>query len=670
MKILKFLAIALIAMGMCASAKAQTPPGGYGPTIGGGGGGGLAPTPGVTGPPTNGLIGQYEILSTDSVSALADTSGQGNNGTGTVGTAPTIGANGGVVCNGAGAASLPAALNGALTIGMYLTVSSPGSPTQFYSPLGGNGNGATSHAIQIIFNNSFSSGSGVGSNDATADNINNVQTWSNFSFTDQTTQGFMGNGSFILTMAAADHFYLNGVETGYITQGTSAGKQTTGNYQVCGAAAGSGLSLSTYGNNMTVRKLYFYNRVLTAPEIAQLNQWMNLDGTAVAAAPSLVNASAVNPNLIIVGDSITNGHGILAPYGSAMKVASAQSYVVNQVGVTGERASNIASNTSYGEGVWCNPNAQDNLIFLFLGTNDVALGGTPASAIKALGTIIGYWKTNCPNGRVLVATMLSRASNDTNEQAITTSLLNNWQAMGASGLVDFMSDPNIGATGADANTTYFSDGVHPTQGGSYDDLTPIAQRAVNRATGNLSWATATTYSSGAPAATSITAATEATNTVTITSTLNPPVGACVVIAGVTPAGYNSPTSGCWFVLTTGASSFTYWNTTSGLGAGSVFGTAAVPLQKDQDVYAILGGSSAAQNFTLESCLGYSGQSIYLMVTDTNAWTVTPFVSGETINGQTTLTTPAATNGNHPVVQLKAIPGAVGTGGCTWQASLQ
>src|SRR5204863_1676735 len=140
---------------------------------------------------------------------------------------------------------------------------------------------------------------------------------------------------------------------------------------------------------------------------------------------------------------------------------------------------------------------------------------------------------------------------------------------------------NLGADGASVSTTYFQDGIHPTHFGGTNDVTPIFQRAINRLYGNTSWTSATTYTSGAAAATAITAASESTNTVTITSTLNPPVGSTVTIAGVTPSGYN----GSYTVLTTGASSVTYFNV-SGLGASTVFGTAALALQKDADEYTI------------------------------------------------------------------------------------
>lgn len=67
----------------------------------------------------------------------------------------------------------------------------------------------------------------------------------------------------------------------------------------------------------------------------------------------------------------------------------------------------------------------------------------------------------------------------------------------------------------------------------------------------------------------ITAASENGPTVTITSALNPGVNVQVNIAGVTPPGYN----GTFFVTSSSSTQFQY-STTSGLGSGTVLGTAA------------------------------------------------------------------------------------------------
>jgi|SRR6267378_4731043 len=69
----------------------------------------------------SGLMAEYRILPTETVTSLIDYSGNGNTATGTTGTAPTIIANtGGINCGGAGAVTLPSALNSALTVMVYM----------------------------------------------------------------------------------------------------------------------------------------------------------------------------------------------------------------------------------------------------------------------------------------------------------------------------------------------------------------------------------------------------------------------------------------------------------------------------------------------------------------------------------------------------------------------
>lgn len=74
----------------------------------------------------------------------------------------------------------------------------------------------------------------------------------------------------------------------------------------------------------------------------------------------------------------------------------------------------------------------------------------------------------------------------------------------------------------------------------------------------------------------ISAASEATNTVTITTGAvlhGYVVGQFVNITGVTPAGYN----GNWQIVTVpSTTTFTYTNPTAGLGAGTIFGTVQTP----------------------------------------------------------------------------------------------
>jgi hypothetical protein len=243
-------------------------------------------------------------------------------------------------------------------------------------------------------------------------------------------------------------------------------------------------------------------------------------------------------------------------------------------------------------------------------------------------------------------------------------------------MIDMASDPNLGADGAYSSAYFQSDHIHPSSQAYYNDVAPIIQHAVNAYYGNNDWSSATTYTAGTTAAVTVSNATESGNTMTFTTATQAYTpGQCIQVTGVTPTGYNSTVAngagmGCWFAISTTTSSFTAYNAASGLGSLSVAGTAIAPQELDADVYAILGGSSSAQSHLLQTCIGRTGHTIYRMITDTNAWTITPLNSGETIDGGATFTTPAASGTNHPVVALKSVLTSQAAGGCTWHASLQ
>ncbi len=72
-----------------------------------------------------------------------------------------------------------------------------------------------------------------------------------------------------------------------------------------------------------------------------------------------------------------------------------------------------------------------------------------------------------------------------------------------------------------------------------------------------------------------TACSESGNTVTVTSTLSPPVGSIIHWSGATPAAYNSNVEG-WTVTDSSSSSFSFQNPTMGLGACTAMGSVTLP----------------------------------------------------------------------------------------------
>jgi len=284
-----------------------------------------------------------------------------------------------------------------------------------------------------------------------------------------------------------------------------------------------------------------------------------------------------------------------------------------------------------------NPGGAKNVCVLWCGTND-----GPSNPQQTISNLAAYARARRSLGwKVLVCTMLSRVSLDSWKNTLNGLIRPAWSEW-ADGLIDMAANPNLGADGAYSNLAYFnSDQTHPTPNAEYNIITFMMQQAINRLYGNRDFSSARTVTSGAPSATAITAASQTGNMMTFTSTLNPPVGSMCIVTGMTPTAYNSSNSGsgAWLVVTSSATQFTAYNFTTGLGVGTGFGVASVPLQLDSDVCVILGGSSSGQNFTLQSAVGYTGQKLFFRNTNSNSWTVTPFGT-ETINGASSITVAA------------------------------
>lgn len=593
---------------------------------------------------SSGLLAQYRILPSENPCALVDYSGNGNTGTGCVGTSPTIIATtGGINLPGTGASVLPSTLSSTgLTFQVFATAQATSSPnagayTGFFCMTPTTSNGL-----------SFNLSSFVGGTNATGLGSFSGGTW-------HTTSDALadGTGMFSLVLSNPDVIYVNSTAAGPDTTGNSIGASATGSFQLGGCLEPP---YSYMGG-----KIYYmlvYNRALTAGEVAAnaaaVQQALLLRGVSagMGATPT------TNNNLVAAGDSITYGYGAVSY--SSLITLNGSTWTKTNRGLSGIEMAALAVNGALDADVLYQPLSGQNVVAIWAGTNDISNTKTAAATLSALQS---YCNGRQVRGfRCLLATMIARGGLDAQKNQFNAVVRSGWKTI-SDGLIDVAADPNLGADGAATNTTYFQSGqIHPTFGSEYNIVTPIFQRAINRLYACQDFSCATTYTTGQAAATAITAATESTNTMTFTSALNPGVGKTVTVAGVTPSGYN----GDWLVLTSSGTTFTAYNYATGVGAGSVFGTAKIPLQKDEDVYTILGGSATSPDFTLETCVGYTGQKIYLKNTNTTSpWDIVPSGS-ETIDGAATLTMATATSGDNPVVILQSVLVSAAAAGCNWE----
>lgn len=642
---------------------------------------------------SSGIVGMYLIPASDSVAALTDFSTGGvGNAVGTVDTAPTITAvTGGLACPFGGAVKLPAALNSngakaALAMMVVATEQTDNSVPLTLALVGGNGNGATGNNIDLAISNANAGITNFpGAMEVRALAANTIKSIS--------ASGVNGTFSLALTLGASDLFYINGqkitdcnasIVPGLGVCGVSAGFQTVGNYQLCGTAAGSGQTVSTYIAG-TIYAAIFWNRVPSDKEIFAVHTilagYTNSKGVPINLASPRTDAFAQGDLGFFQGDSITGGTGTAIPWPNLVGFSSTfNALSVSDDGLPNITASNLRGSVPFNTCPFLRPLAGKNFIHFWAGTNDIFAGQTASQAWRDIQNN-AFQERQCapPATKIIVATMLSRSANDTGKNSLNALIRSGWRCC-FDALNDIAADALVGADGASAGAGFQGDGVHPTQVAYANNIAEAGQRTINELFGNQDFSSGNTYTVSPPAATAITAASESGNIMTFTMAANPWNGQadtpCVKVTGVTPAGYNSPTTAaqlqCWHIISNTATTFTAYNPTSGLGVGTVFGTALAPQERDADVFATLGGSAAGPSHTLQSCLGRTGQPIFRRITNTNAtpWVISPQNAGETINGGATLTAPVASATNWPVVRLEPILTSAAAGGCTWLASLQ
>jgi len=452
----------------------------------------------------SGLMAEYRILASETVASLVDYSGNGNGATGTVGTAPTIiSGSGGIQCNANGAVSLPSALNSALTI-MVVAGFQPSATTQYTSgtpaasiaqalvqgtnsshaivmellALQANNGVTTTASLQTLFG---------GYRPATLN-----QTATNNGFNTMTEGCFAGLGSLALTLGASDQWYINGVAIPQTLSSASAGQQTTGNFQLGGCAANTGQTLVSYFQGQ-IYYVLFYNRALSASEVvANHNVMLNaLAARGVNFSPAIAT-SDTRPQIVTMGDSITAGVGAggNAPFPVYLGIPLTGLPYTPAIENQGIGGSTAAARYAYGNidvDSLYRPGAIANVFTYWLGTND------NNQAVTDWGLTRDYLLQRKAKGfKAIPISMISRTTEDAYKDALNPLIRTTWKEY-ADGFCDMAANPNLGADGAYANTTYFSgDQVHPTQLSYTSVIAPLVNAAIARVYGKRDFSSART----------------------------------------------------------------------------------------------------------------------------------------------------------------------------------
>lgn len=579
-----------------------------------------------TGIVQSGLMAEYRMTE-GTGTTLADSSGNGNTGTFPGGGNNPTWVQGGLSFLGSSSqsVSLPAALNSAKTIILAYTF-------QLQAPFGNGLTCGTSCYVSLIAGSTGPEGSitfiskfgATGFSDAALANRVHLAAWKISFISTTTPAGIQGTHVVGLAMDTLDHFYIDGNEVAkYYVQGTMAGAMSAGSYRLGG---------STTNTSFLTGQLYyavFYNRVLTAAEVAQdsaaITNALLARGVKIpfVGGGQTATSTAANDVVVFDGDSITQGNA--GPWTNAVALVNPAT-VWNPAIAGSQLIADLVPEIPTTDCNYFNTNAVRNAVVIMAGTNDIVVASRTAAATHSALVQAARLLRGC-GFKVFIGTSLNRGGFSLDPY---NALERQYWPTYADGLFDYAADPNLGCTGCSANTTYFNvDAIHPTAYGQ-TILQGVAQRGLNRFYGARDFTNATTYVAAAPAATTVTAATEVGNTATYTYGANTfPVGATATTTGMTPAGYNASCQ----VLTSNATQITCLIPTSGLGAGSVFGSTSVPLMKDQDGFAIL--NFGAGNYSLESCVGYTGQRISIKNVNAAGSTIAAFGS-ELIDGAATL----------------------------------
>lgn len=438
-----------------------------------------------------GLLGQYQFTE-GSGSTLNDISGNGNNGTlGSSTHAPTWVAGGGLsfAHSSQQTVAFPAALNAALTVQIVVafnTTASVGSMDLMASTVG-SPNGISLH---VNNNNNFPNHSGGGN---AAFSNPGTTVFGTLEIQSAMPADGLGMLTYVLGTAGNSNY-----DTVYWNAGLSAAM--TAQLRSGGVAGGAGvfqlggssIDASYFGG--TVYYMLVYSGVLTQAQIAQnfaavsaliqARQGINLTGPKVS-------YSAGN-QFIADGDSLTQGTNASNPYTTALSLNG--TWNIGNIGIPGQTIQTMAGQVQNTVIPALAANAPNRVCVVWAGTNDVSTGTSAAQTLYYLQSYCN--QVRAAGNKVIVCTMISRTGQDTNKNSYNALIRANWHAF-ADGLADLAANANLGADGANTNSTYFgTDHIHLTATG-YAIVTAIVQQAVNRLYGNRDLSSASTYSASA-----------------------------------------------------------------------------------------------------------------------------------------------------------------------------
>lgn len=282
--------------------------------------------------------------------------------------------------------------------------------------------------------------------------------------------------------ASSDTIYIDGIPAiSYQTKGASASKGQV-SMQI-GAATGFGLNFPG-----TVYYYAAWASELTPAQVYQSAQGMIAikQATGITIPPRLSVSTA---NILhCYGDSLTFGQdtagGGVSAGGYPALLSLTDSFTILNEGFSGQGS--VAGQISVPGLVYPQfaPMAQRNSVVLWIGTNDISLGGASPAIVAAYitATARGLIKQGF---QLFVLPMISRTgsingqTNDVWAAQLNVKLSANAASVGYTYVT---LSTNLTAAGSYSNTTYFlSDGTHLTDAGGYTLVASAVSAAINAA---------------------------------------------------------------------------------------------------------------------------------------------------------------------------------------------
>ncbi len=462
--------------------------GGGSASVASSGGGSFSTTGPINFPQRGNLLGEY-LMTEGTGSIVHDTSGNGNDGTisgaAWEGTADLSFSGGQFV-------QLPAALNAATAwqFALYLPpfgggvapqapgVVGPGSFDHYPSILCGTDN---AH-LCILANSTLDSGWRTRfvawSTDKTESAEALMPGWHVFT---------MLCGSNVNGVVTKTRYLYDGAEVGsYVQQGdvyTCPATPTSGNYQI----GGSSLYANQSWFNGKVAAAWAWNTHLSMQDgVAAAKSalaYLRQKGVQTEFRP-MVSAT---PQILAGIDSRTYGLSLAvgAAWPEQMQLTDTTYTTVN-LGIISAQAEDVCTQFETLYGQYLSPTGAPTIAVLWGGINDLMqTAQTPRQIANSLRCLVV--KAKAAGARVVLATEISADSPtipavDQNKDALDIILRAESYGWGVDNLADLATDPHLGPDGASANTSCFSDTIHPSST-CEPYITAIMQNAVNELLG-------------------------------------------------------------------------------------------------------------------------------------------------------------------------------------------